>query len=102
MQNLGLILRLMKRVAPGLDVKATAEEIRERIGDELDYEQEAQNQRRLTRIFRDHPFIRVPEVVSSLSRERVLVSEYVAGQGFDAIKAMDQATRDRVGEIVFR
>src|SRR3954470_12266370 len=27
MQNLGLILRLMKRVAPGLDVKATAEEI---------------------------------------------------------------------------
>src|SRR3954471_15624347 len=36
MQNLGLILRLMKRVAPGLDVKATAEEIRSRIGDELD------------------------------------------------------------------
>src|SRR4051794_23478893 len=33
MQNLGLILRLMKRVAPGLDVKATAEEIRSRIGD---------------------------------------------------------------------
>src|SRR3954470_3647821 len=41
MQNLGLILRLMKRVAPGLDVKATAEEIRARIGDELDYELEA-------------------------------------------------------------
>ena len=28
MQNLGMILRLMKRIAPGLDVKATAEEIR--------------------------------------------------------------------------
>ena len=28
MQNLGMILRLMKQVAPGLDVKATAEEIR--------------------------------------------------------------------------
>jgi predicted unusual protein kinase regulating ubiquinone biosynthesis (AarF/ABC1/UbiB family) len=102
MQNLGLILRLMKRVAPGLDVKATAEEIRARIGDELDYELEAQNQRRLARIFRGHPFIVVPDVVTSLSRERVLVSEYVSGAGFDAVKQMDQATRDRVGEIVFR
>ncbi len=44
----------------------------------------------------------MPEVVTSLSRERVLVSEYVSGAGFDAIKQMDQATRDRVGEIVFR
>src|SRR5204863_5571609 len=69
MQNLGMILRLMKRIAPGLDVKATADEIRSRIGDELDYELEAQHQRALARIFRNHPFIAVPEVVSSLSRE---------------------------------
>ena len=62
MQNLGIILRLMKRIAPGLDVKSTAEEIRARIGDELDYELEAQNQRTLARIFRGHPFIHVPEV----------------------------------------
>ncbi len=102
MQNLGMILRLMKRIAPGLDVKSTAEEIRARIGDELDYELEAQHQRTLARIYRDHPFIRVPEVITSLSREKVLVSEYVTGLGFDAIKELDQDTRDRVGEIVFR
>jgi predicted unusual protein kinase regulating ubiquinone biosynthesis (AarF/ABC1/UbiB family) len=102
MQNLGIILRLMKRIAPGLDVKSTADEIRTRIGDELDYELEAQNQRTLARIFRNHPFITVPEVVSSLSREKVLVSEYVTGLGFDAIKQLDQETRNRVGEIIFR
>ena len=102
MQNLGMILRLMKRIAPGLDVKSTAEEIRARIGDELDYELEAQHQRTLARIFRGHPFIVVPAVVTSLSRERVIVTEFVRGEGFDAIKERDQATRDRVGEIVFR
>jgi serine/threonine protein kinase len=102
MQNLGMILRLMKRIAPGLDVKSTAEEIRTRIGDELDYELEAQNQRTMARIYRGHPFIVIPEVVSSLSREKVLVTEYVNGLGFDAIKELDQATRDRVGEIIFR
>src|ERR671933_116134 len=88
MQNLGMILRLMKRIAPGLDVKATADEIRARIGEELDYELEAQHQRALARIFRGHPFIVVPEVVSRLSRERVLVNEFVSGAGFDDIKEM--------------
>jgi predicted unusual protein kinase regulating ubiquinone biosynthesis (AarF/ABC1/UbiB family) len=102
MQNLGMILRLMKRIAPGLDVKAMTEEIRARIGDELDYELEAQHQRTLVRIFRGHPFIAVPDVVSSLSREKVLVTEYVTGLGFDGIKELDQDTRDRVGEIIFR
>ena len=102
MQNLGMILRLMRTIAPGLDVKATAEEIRSRIHEELDYELEAQNQRSLARVFRGHPFIVVPEVVTELSRERVLVNEFVAGQGFEDVKRRDQETRDRVGEIVFR
>ena len=66
-------MRLMQRMAPGLDAKGLAEEIRERIGEELDYELEAANQRRLARIYRGHPFIVVPDVVSSLSREKVMV-----------------------------
>ena len=44
----------------------------------------------------------MPDVVTSLSREKVIVTEFVSGIGFDAIKQLDQATRDRVGEIVFR
>jgi predicted unusual protein kinase regulating ubiquinone biosynthesis (AarF/ABC1/UbiB family) len=102
MQNLGMILRLLKRIAPGLDVKATAEEVRSRIGEELDYELEAQNQRSMARIFRGHPFIVVPDVVTALTREKVIVSEFVSGLGFDAIKQLDQATRNGVGETVFR
>jgi predicted unusual protein kinase regulating ubiquinone biosynthesis (AarF/ABC1/UbiB family) len=102
MPNLRMILRQMKRIAPGIDVKATADEIRHRIGEELDYELEASNQRALARIFRGHPFIHVPGVVTSLSRERVLVSEFVRGIGFDSLKEADEELRDRVGEIVFR
>ena len=102
MQNLGLILRLLKQIAPGLDARATAEEVRSRIGEELDYELEAQHQRSLARIFRGHPFIVVPDVITSLSRERVIVTEFVAGEGFESLKEADQDTRDRVGEIIFR
>jgi len=102
MQNLGLILRLMKRIAPGLDPKAMALEVRTRIEEELDYELEAQNQRTLARIFRGHPFIHVPAVMTSLSREKVIVSEFVDGRGFEEIKQLPQAERDRLGEIIFR
>jgi predicted unusual protein kinase regulating ubiquinone biosynthesis (AarF/ABC1/UbiB family) len=102
MQNLDMIMRLLKRMTPSLDVKAVTAEIRDRIGEELDYELEAQNQRSLARIFKGHPFIAVPEVVSGLSRERVLVSEFVEGVGFEELKGYPQAQRDRIGEIVFR
>jgi predicted unusual protein kinase regulating ubiquinone biosynthesis (AarF/ABC1/UbiB family) len=102
LQNLDMIMRLLKRMTPGLDVKALTEEIRERIGEELDYELEAQNQRSLARIFAGHPFIVVPDVVSSLTRERVLVSDFVSGVGFEELKTRPQAERDRLGEIVFR
>jgi predicted unusual protein kinase regulating ubiquinone biosynthesis (AarF/ABC1/UbiB family) len=102
MQNLGLILRLAKRIAPGMDSQAIGREISERIQEELDYELEAQNQRTLARIFRGHPFIVVPPVVTSLSRERVLVTEYVEGTGFEELKGYSQEERDRIGEILFR
>jgi predicted unusual protein kinase regulating ubiquinone biosynthesis (AarF/ABC1/UbiB family) len=102
MQNLDMIMRLLKRMTPGLDVKALTAEIRERIEEELDYELEAQNQRALARIYRGHPFIMVPEVISDLSRERVLVSEFVRGVGFEELKGYSQDERNRIGEIVFR
>jgi predicted unusual protein kinase regulating ubiquinone biosynthesis (AarF/ABC1/UbiB family) len=102
MQNLGLILRLAKRIAPGIDPKAVGEEIRDRIEEELDYELEAQNQRTLARLFRGHPFIVVPDVITSLSREKVMVSEYVRGTGFEQLKTYSQEDRDRIGEILFR
>jgi predicted unusual protein kinase regulating ubiquinone biosynthesis (AarF/ABC1/UbiB family) len=102
MQNLGMIMRLLKRMTPSLDVKGVTAEIRDRIGEELDYELEAQNQRSLARIFEGHPFIVVPAVVSELSREHVLVTDFVRGVGFERLKEYPQAERNRIGEIVFR
>ena len=100
--NAGTMVRLAKALAPGLDARAIAAELRERVMEELDYEYEAQSQRVFARAYRDHPFIYVPDVLTRLSRRRVLVSEYVDGAGFEEVKALDKAERDRFGEIVFR
>jgi predicted unusual protein kinase regulating ubiquinone biosynthesis (AarF/ABC1/UbiB family) len=102
LQNLGLLLRAAKRMAPGLDARTVGGEIRERITEELDYEHEAQAQRAIARAWRDHPFVVVPDVVTSMSRERVLVTEWVDGTGFESVRELSQDDRDRFGEIVFR
>src|SRR3954470_9356984 len=102
MQNLGLIMRVAKRIAPGMDAKAMTAEIKERLTDELDYEHEAQQHRAFARSWRGHPFIYVPAVVTELSSEHVLVSEWVDGIGFEEVKEQGRATRDRFGEIIFR
>jgi predicted unusual protein kinase regulating ubiquinone biosynthesis (AarF/ABC1/UbiB family) len=102
MQNAGLILRMAKALAPGLDAKAAAAELKERVMEELDYELEAQNQRSFARGYRGHPFIHVPDVVTRLSTQRVLVSEWVDGAGFEEVRQLPQEERDRFGEIVYR
>jgi predicted unusual protein kinase regulating ubiquinone biosynthesis (AarF/ABC1/UbiB family) len=102
LRNAILLLPLVKRLAPSLDAKALADELRERIAEELDYELEAQNHRRIERLCRDHPFISVPKVNTELSTRRVLVSEYVEGERFEAVRRLEEPQRDRYGEIVFR
>jgi predicted unusual protein kinase regulating ubiquinone biosynthesis (AarF/ABC1/UbiB family) len=102
LRAIGAVSPIVQRLAPGSDAGALLSEVRERIADELDYEIEAQDQRRLARLFRDHPHVRVPRVHTDLSTRRVLVTEYVDGLGFDEIAHLDEAERDRVAEIVFR
>ncbi|HEV7771324.1 MAG TPA: AarF/ABC1/UbiB kinase family protein [Solirubrobacterales bacterium] len=102
LRNAGTLVRLARALAPGLDAKAIADELRERITEELDYEYEAQNQRSFARAYREHPFVFVPEVVTRLSRRRVLVTELVEGIGFEEIKELPHEERSRFGEIVFR
>jgi predicted unusual protein kinase regulating ubiquinone biosynthesis (AarF/ABC1/UbiB family) len=102
LRNAGTLVRLARAVAPGLDAKAIAHELRERVMEELDYEYEAQNQRSFSRAYRDHPFIYVPDVITRLSRRRVLVTELVEGMGFEQIKQLPHEERSRFGEIVYR
>jgi predicted unusual protein kinase regulating ubiquinone biosynthesis (AarF/ABC1/UbiB family) len=102
LRSVGVVGPIIKRLAPGLDAGALLAELRERLSDELDYELEAQNQRRLERRFRGHPHVRLPRVYTDLSTRRVLVTEYIEGQRANEITHLADAERDRIGEIAFR
>jgi predicted unusual protein kinase regulating ubiquinone biosynthesis (AarF/ABC1/UbiB family) len=84
------------------DVRALADEVSERISEELDYAAELASQREFTEHYRGHPFVRVPEVYPQLSGDRVLTMEMVHGRRWTDTAGVDQALRNRWGEIVNR
>ncbi len=102
MRNLRLLTPVLRRLMPGLEVKDVLAELAERITEECDYELEAANHRRLARFWRNHPFVRVPAVDTSLSRRRVLVTEWVDGTGFEEVAGLEEQVRDRFAEILYR
>ena len=84
------------------DPVVIVEEVTERITEELDYRVEAANQARFADHYRDHPFIRIPEVVPELSTERVLVMDEHDGLRWTAALEQPQELKDTWGEVVHR
>jgi predicted unusual protein kinase regulating ubiquinone biosynthesis (AarF/ABC1/UbiB family) len=96
----GLIASALQR---NLDVKGVVDELRARMGDELDYRIEAAHQTEFAERYATHPFIRVPMVVPEMSAQRVLTSEWVDGLTWPEFEASaTEAERQRAGEVLFR
>jgi predicted unusual protein kinase regulating ubiquinone biosynthesis (AarF/ABC1/UbiB family) len=96
----GMIASVTQR---NLDVKGIVDELRARMGDELDYRIEAAHQNEFAEIYRGHPFIRIPAPIPELSAQRVLTSEWVDGLRWAEFEASaDEEQRQRAGEVLFR
>ena len=100
--NVTLIRSLLKMAAPSQDVTALIEELRARIGEELDYRLEADSQRRFAAYFEGHPTAHVPRIVDELSTTRVLTSELAAGARFSEMLSWSQEEKDLAAETVYR
>jgi predicted unusual protein kinase regulating ubiquinone biosynthesis (AarF/ABC1/UbiB family) len=91
LKNVGVLYRMASMFYPALDPKPVVEELRARIGEELDYVKEAENQMAFHELYADHPFIRIPAVFASHSTPGVLTSEFFEGRMFGDILELDQA-----------
>ncbi|RMI35622.1 AarF/ABC1/UbiB kinase family protein [Nocardia stercoris] len=101
LRNIGLLRGMVAQLVPGFTV-AVFDEFRTHIESELDYLAEARTQQHVAELYRDHPFICVPQAFPELSSRRVLVTEYAPGLDFAAMRELPAAERDRIGEIVYR
>jgi predicted unusual protein kinase regulating ubiquinone biosynthesis (AarF/ABC1/UbiB family) len=88
--------RLFQAIVPGMEVKPLLTELRDRMVEELDYRDEANNQRVFARAFRDHPDIAVPTIVASAPK--VIVSQWISGVPMaKIIRSGSRAERDDIG-----
>jgi predicted unusual protein kinase regulating ubiquinone biosynthesis (AarF/ABC1/UbiB family) len=100
------VARIGQKMLAGLvgdiDLRSVIDEVRDRVGDELDYRIEAANQQEFADRFRDDPVIDIPAVVPERSSRRVLTTEYVDALRWSAALEQPQELRDRWGEVIAR
>ncbi|WLQ50840.1 AarF/UbiB family protein [Streptomyces poriferorum] len=99
--QLSRFARLLGPLVPGMDIKPLITELRDRVSEELDYEQEAQSQREHAAEFADDPDVVVPGVVHQA--DQVLVTEWIGGVPLaDVIADGTPEQRDRAGQLLAR
>ncbi|UAK33501.1 AarF/ABC1/UbiB kinase family protein [Nocardia asteroides] len=101
LKNLAMFRRVLQSAMPWV-TPAVLDELRLNMEAELDYRAEAATQLQIAELYAEHPFVIVPRSLPEFSTTRVLVTEYVQGKGFEEIRQLPQAERDRIGEIIYR
>lgn len=84
------------------DLRSATREIAARISEEIDYRHEAANITAFSRLYRDHPFIRIPEVIPEASGDRVLTMTYLDGMDWATAQQADQGLKDAWSEVIWR
>ena len=96
LRQLGRVARTFGSWVPGLDIKPLIAELQERIGEELDYDREAQAQQQYADAFKGHPEFVVPRVIKH--SPKVIVSEWIEGKPLSGvITGGTKSERDEVG-----
>ncbi|MEV4603527.1 AarF/ABC1/UbiB kinase family protein [Amycolatopsis sp. NPDC049253] len=91
--------RLFQAFVPGTDVKPLMAELADRMDEELDYLNEADNQRAFVKAFEGDPAFLIPRVVASAPK--VVVTEWVTGTPLSKVIAGgDQETRNLAGRLL--
>ena len=102
LRNVALLRRLLRIAAPAQDVDALLNELRDRVGEELDYRREAASQRLMAAYYDGHPTIYIPGIVGELSTRRLVTSELSGGVRFAELAAWPQHERDLAAETIYR
>ncbi|MGH9185151.1 MAG: ABC1 kinase family protein, partial [Acidimicrobiales bacterium] len=102
LDNAGLMFAAQGMLGFSVDPGPLVAELRARLFEELDYVNEAANQRLFAGYYADHPFIHVPGVIDELCTARVLTTELATGARFDELLTWTQDEKDLAAEAIYR
>jgi len=101
--NLRRLLQSLFALFTDADFGPVWGEVRDRLREELDYVNEAQNLRRMAELCAGSEQVVIPGVIAAASSRRVLTMDYIAGYTPDEAcdETRPQALRDRWGAVLF-
>ena len=102
LDNADMMFQAMGVMFPGLDPGPLVDELKLRLGEELDYRLEAEHQLLFADYYQGHPYITVPAVLPEYSTERVLTTELAPGARWEELVEWSQEERNLAAETIYR
>lgn len=84
------------------DPRDLARELTVRVAEEVDYRREAGSIAAFSELYRGHPFIRIPEIVTEASSDKVLTMTFLDGMGWAPAQQAEQDLRNTWAEVITR
>jgi predicted unusual protein kinase regulating ubiquinone biosynthesis (AarF/ABC1/UbiB family) len=100
--NVAALLRLFNLLPGDLDIDGMADEAKQQLAQEADYESEGRLLERYAKLVADEPALLVPRVHWDLTTPRVMAMDFVEGEPLDALEAETRGRRDAVGTLLER
>jgi predicted unusual protein kinase regulating ubiquinone biosynthesis (AarF/ABC1/UbiB family) len=100
--QLGMLFSVHRRMRPAVETSEVLKELSARLREELDYQREAGMTRLYGEIFSDDAYVRVPDVLSGLSTDRVLTMTWLDGRKLLEYKGRPLNERNEIARAMFR
>jgi predicted unusual protein kinase regulating ubiquinone biosynthesis (AarF/ABC1/UbiB family) len=101
LNQLSVIFGLHRRMEPAIDTAEIAEEIGDRLREELDYGREAKHIELYREMLKADPLVRVPHVMPELSTRRLITMSWLEGRKLLEFKQHDLDTRNLLAKALF-
>ena len=102
LSQLGVLFSVHRRMSPAVETSEILKEIGARLREELDYALEAKHTRLYGLIFQDDAQVRVPEIVSELSTQRLLTMTWLDGKPLLDHTDRPLEERNQIARAMFR
>lgn len=102
LSQLKFILKSFEMVNGSLDTENLQKEVADRLREELDYLQEAKHMKLFKKMLKVFPFAEVPEVMDSLTTQRLLTMSWLEGQKLLTQRDAPQEIRNEISSSLFK
>ena len=101
LKQLKLILKIYKQIESTINTEEIYLELKDRLYEEINYENELQNILLYKKMFTQNENIKIPTPISELSTERLITMHWLEGKPLNLFYSASQTIRNKIAENLF-